>query len=64
MTHTYMKILKCRHQNLDRQLTQEQNGILYIINCCDICADIALRSSGGFSEVQAPIQEKCAGEAS
>ena len=35
----------------NRKLTQEQDGITYVINYWDICADIALRSNCGFSEV-------------
>ncbi len=53
MTSTLsIKKLECTHkQNHSRKLTQEQDGIKYDITCCDVCADIALRSSGEFTEV-------------
>ena len=47
-----IKKLECPHrENHSRKLTQTQNNIKYDITSCDICADIALRSSGEFTEV-------------
>ena len=47
-----IKKLECPHkQNHSRKLTQTQNNIKYDITSCDICADIALRSDGEFTEV-------------
>ena len=53
MTSTLsVKKLECPHrENHSRKLTQAQNNIKYDITSCDICADIALRSSGEFMEV-------------
>lgn len=54
MTSSTISIEKrfCPHkENHSRKLTQTQNNIKYDITSCDICADIALRSSGEFTEI-------------
>ena len=44
--------LECPHnENHCRKLTQEQDGIKYEIDSCDICADIALKADVDFVEV-------------
>ncbi len=43
---------ECPHnENHSRKLTQEQDGIKYEIDSCDICADIALKADADFVEV-------------
>ena len=54
MTSSSLSIekLQCPHkENHCRKLIQTQNNIKYDITSCDVCADIALRSSGEFTEV-------------
>ena len=43
---------ECPHKkNHSRKISQTQNNIQYEIDCCDVCADIALKSDCGFTEV-------------
>ena len=44
--------MQCRHRGArNRLLVQEQNGVLYEVNACGICAEIAINSMTGFHEV-------------
>ena len=51
---TIVEKRECHHrENHSRTLTLKHENIRYDIASCDVCADVALKSDGSFTEVSA-----------